>query len=63
MKIILLDVFLDFEYIKNHYSLIAIDLSRQKKLDPDAKAIQQIEFVGQLEKLDNINANVYLCLS
>ena len=58
MKIILLDVFLDFEYIKNHYSLIAIDLSRQKKLDADAKAIQQIEFVVQLEKLDNTNANV-----
>ena len=58
MKIILLDVFLDFEYIKNHYSLIAIDLSRQKKLDADAKSVQQIEFAGQLEKLDNTNANV-----
>ena len=26
-------------------------MSRQKELDPDPKAIQQIEFVGQLKKL------------
>ena len=47
---------LDYEYIKNHYRLIAVDLSRQKELDPDPKAIQQIEFVEQLNKLyDNYN--------
>ena len=40
---------LDFEYIKSHYRLIAVDLSRQV----DTKAIQQIEFIGQLKKLDN----------
>ena len=34
---------------KNHYRLIDVDLSRQKGLDADAKAIQQIEFVGQLK--------------
>ena len=34
--------------IKNHYRLIAVDLSRQKELDADPKTIQQIEFVGQL---------------
>ena len=33
---------LEYEYIKNHYKLIAVDLSRQKKLDADPKAIQQI---------------------
>ena len=37
---------LDYDYIKNHYRLIAIDLSRQKELDADLKAIQQLEFVG-----------------
>ena len=37
---------LDYEYIKNHYRLIAVDLSRQKELDADPKGIQQIEFVG-----------------
>ena len=48
---------LDYEYIKNHYRLIAVDLSRQKELDADSKAIQQIEFVGQLKKLNADNNN------
>ena len=29
-----------YNYIKNHYKLIAIDLRRQKELDADAKAIK-----------------------
>ena len=29
---------------------MASDLSRQKELDADPKAIQQIKFVGQLKK-------------
>ena len=49
---------LDYDYIKNHYRLIAVDLSRQKELDADPKAIQQIEFVGQLKKLNDDNNNV-----
>ena len=44
---------LDYEYIKNHYRLIPVDLSRHKELDADPKSIQQIEFVGQLKKLDD----------
>ena len=44
--------------MKNHYGLSAVDLSRQKELDSDPKAIQQIEFVGQLKKLNNNNKNV-----
>ena len=50
---------LDYEYIKNHSRLTAVDLSRQKELDADWKAIQQIEFVGQLKKLngdDNVES-------
>ena len=39
---------LDYDYVKNHYSLIAVDLSTQKELDADPKVIQQIEFAGQL---------------
>ena len=39
------------------FSLTAVYLSRQKELDADPKANQQIEFVGQLKKLnDNGNA-------
>ena len=41
---------LDYEYVKNRYRLIAVDLSRQKELHVDPKVIQRIEFVGQLKK-------------
>ena len=49
--------FLDYEYIKNRYKSIAVYLSRQKVLDADSKAIQQIEFVGQLKNIDVVNAD------
>ena len=39
---------LDYQYFKDHYQLIAVDLSRQKELDADPRAIQQIEFYGML---------------
>ena len=48
---------LDCDYIKYHYRLIAVDSSRQKELDADPKAIQQIEFVRQLKNVDGINAD------
>ena len=38
---------LDFAYFEKNYRLIAIDLSKQKALDPDPKEIQQIIFTGQ----------------
>ena len=38
---------LDYEYIKNNYRPRAVDLSRQKELHPNPKAILQIEFVGR----------------
>ena len=40
---------LDYQYFKDHYNLIAIDLSKQKELDADSRAIQQIEFYGMLK--------------
>ena len=48
---------LDYEYVKNNYRLIAIDFSRQKELDAVSKAIQQIEFFGQLKNDDVENAD------
>ena len=39
---------LDYKYFKDFYKLVAIDLSKQKKLDADPRAIQQIEFYGKL---------------
>ena len=45
------------EFIKNHYRLTAVDLGLQNELDTDSKAIQLIQSVGQLKKLDgNDNA-------
>ena len=35
---------LDYNYFKKHYKLVAADLSKQKELDADPRAIQQIEF-------------------
>ena len=40
---------LDYQYFKDHYRLIAVDLSKQKELDADSRAIQQIEFYGMLK--------------
>ena len=39
--------------MKNHYILITVDLSRWKESDADPKAIQQLEFVGQLKNVDD----------
>ena len=35
---------LDYNYFKKHYKLVAVDLSKQKELDADPRAIQQIAF-------------------
>ena len=39
---------LHYKYFKHFYKLVAIDLSKQKELDADPRAIQQIEFYGKL---------------
>ena len=39
----------DYQYFKDHYQLIAGDLSKQKELDAYSRAIQQSEFYGMLE--------------
>ena len=46
---------LDFNYFKKHYKLIAVDLSKQKELDADPRAIQQIEFKYML----GTNSTIY----
>ena len=35
---------LDFNYFNKHYKLVAVDLSKQKELDTDPRAVHQIEF-------------------
>ena len=41
---------IDYPYFKNYYKLIAIDLSKQQKLDADPKSIQQVNFTGNLDQ-------------
>ena len=45
---------LDYVYFKSYCKVIAIDLSKQQALDPDLKAIQQINFFGNLDRAGNI---------
>ena len=40
---------LGYPYFKKYYKLIVVDLSKQQKLDADRKAIQQINFTGNLD--------------
>ena len=40
---------LDYEYFKDHYQLIAIDLSKQTELE-NSDLKQQITFIGRLEE-------------
>ena len=43
---------LDYPYFKEYYKLIAADLSKQK-LDADPKAMQQIDFTGNLDRAED----------
>ena len=40
-------MFIGFCLFKKNYKLIAADLSKQKALDADSRAIQQIIFIGK----------------
>ena len=47
-----LHVLLDYPCFKKYCKLIAIDLSKQPKLDADSKALQQINFTGNLDRAE-----------
>ena len=49
---------LDFAYFNKNYKLFAADLSKQKALDADSRAIQQIIFTGKA----NAGAMIYYIL-
>ena len=51
---------LDYPYFENTYKMIAVDLSRQQALDADPRAIQQINFTGNLDTAGN--TRVYFIL-
>ena len=41
---------LDYPYFKKNYNLNTIDLSKQQKLDANPKAMQQINYTGNLNR-------------
>ena len=43
-----------YNYFDKRYELVAVDLSKQKELDADPRAIQQIEFKYMIETSSNI---------
>ena len=53
---------LDYAYFKDNYRLIAVDLSKQKSLDADPRAIQQIVFQGVVGGADNPKIILYAIL-
>ena len=50
---------LDYSYFKNNYKLIAADLSKQKALDADPRATQQIVFQGVVGGDDGTKIRLY----
>ena len=42
---------LDFAYFEKNYKLISVDLSKQKALDAESRAIQQIIFTGKIKAI------------
>ena len=55
---------LDYNYWKNNYKLICCDLRKQKVLDSNPKANQQIEFIYKLGNgvIDQVHAEILTVL-
>ena len=53
---------MDYAYFKDNYRLIAVDLSKQKALDADPRAIQQIVFQGVVGGENNTKIRLYTIL-
>ena len=51
---------LDYSYFVDSYKMIAVDLSKQQALDSDPRAIQQINFIANLDRAGN--TRVYFIL-
>ena len=50
---------LNYAYFKDHYRLIVVDLNKQKALDADQRAIQQIVFQGVVGGANNTKIRLY----
>ena len=56
------DCLLEYACFKDHYKLIAVDLSKQKALDADPRAIQQIVFEGVVGEDNKKKIRLYTIL-
>ena len=54
---------LDYSYFRKNYRLIEVDLSKQKALDADSRAIQEIIFTGKIKAAaDNTRVIIFYIL-
>ena len=53
---------LDYDYFRDYCEMIAIDLSKQQALDVDPKAIQQINFTGNLPRDENEDTTIFFLI-
>ena len=53
---------LDYNYLKNYYKMIAIDLRKQQVLDGNPKGIQQINFTGNLARNPVSNTTIFFII-
>ena len=53
---------MDCAYFKGNYKLLAVNLSKQKALDADPRAIQQIVFQGVVGGNDGTKVRLYTIL-
>ena len=53
---------LDFPYFEKNYSLIATDLSKQKALEADSRAIHKIIFTGKVKSTEDIIRVIIYCI-
>ena len=51
---------LDYNYFNNYNKVIGIDLNNQQALDVDPKAMQQINFAGNLNRGEDLNDNTIM---
>ena len=56
------DCLLDSNYFKDYCKMIAMDLRKQQALDADPKAMQQINFTGNLARDPIENATMFLII-
>ena len=53
---------LDYPYFNKHYMMITIYLSKQQALDTDPKAIQQINFTGNIARQGIADTTVFFII-